>query len=223
MKIINFIFLLFVSFVVAKAQEIQTQNAQEKAQEIQEVKNIYTFPINHAILLNKLFLDNPIYTLKLQSSYKKAQNIILKENEIKEADITLLKNELLKPVENILPVLHKKLFRFITEPLFISLLGLDAKNIVLEKTQNKDVTLENIFKYLDLEKIPASVQFLNADEKLADTFFDNFIKDKKSLLIVCQEFTSFFESINNTFTDETKNKAVEFYKKLTEQIKNKTK
>ncbi|KKP24242.1 MAG: hypothetical protein SZ59_C0002G0088 [candidate division TM6 bacterium GW2011_GWF2_28_16] len=215
MKNIKFIILLFISFnnLCANTEIIPEQKQTQLA--------VYNFPENHAKLLNQIFLDNPIYTLKLQSSYKKAQTIILKKNEIKDTEIESLKNELLKPVDYILPVLHKKVFRFITEPLLLALLSLESKQFVLEKSQSKELTLENIFKYLDLEKIPASLQFLNTDEKEAGTFFDKFIKNKTSLLIVCQEFTSFFESINNTFTDETKNKAIEFYKKLIEQSKNK--
>ncbi len=185
-------------------------------------KLIYTIPESHSRLINKIFKDNLIYMLRLQSSYKNSKIILTKKDNIKEAEVEKFKQEMLKPVKDIFPLLHKKIFRFINEPLFISLLSQNLIDKIKNTAANKNIIIENIkledaSKYLDKEEMPACLIFLNTDAREIDGFFEKYIHDKDSLLKVCEELIQLFGSLNKTFTEETKNGAKEFYKKLIEQ------
>jgi hypothetical protein len=235
-KYLRVVFCFFVILTINKAYS--EQNTNQVAQLVNQIStnNIsatnatqasiiqiskYIVPENHAKIINKIFQENPIYTLRLQSSYKKALDIIVNANIIQETDVPKLKNDALKPVVAVFPVLHKKAFRFVNEPLFMSLLSPESKAKIMLITGNTNIKLEDVFKFEEYTKIPVGLKFLNCEEKDAPMFFDNFVKDKETLLETCKELIALFEPINNIFTDETKNKAFEFYKKLTGQTKTK--
>ena len=179
----------------------------------------YIVPENHAKIINKIFQENPIYTLRLQSSYKKSLDIVLTADAISEADVPKLKNDALKPVITVFPILHKKAFRFVNEPLFMSLLSPESKAKIILASNSANIKLEAVFKFEEISKIPVGLKFLNCEEKDAPMFFDNFVKNKETLLEICKELIALFEPINNIFTEETTKKAFELYKKLTGQTK----
>jgi len=130
-----------------------------------------------------------------------------------------LKNDALKPVITVFPILHKKAFRFVNEPLFMSLLSPESKAKIILASNSANIKLEAVFKFEEISKIPVGLKFLNCEEKDAPMFFDNFVKNKETLLEICKELIALFEPINNIFTEETTKKAFELYKKLTGQTK----
>ncbi|MBU4269661.1 hypothetical protein KJ644_04440 [Candidatus Dependentiae bacterium] len=217
---------IFCFFIVLGLKNINCMQAQQSIKNIATNNSIiqnskYIVPENHAKIIDKIFGENPIYTLRLQSSYKELQKIVENINSIQELDVPKLKNGALKPVITVFPVLHKRAFRFVNEPLFMSLLSAESKAKIMLSVNTANIKLEDVFKFEADANIPVGLKFLNCLEKDAPMFFENFIKDKATLLQVCTELIALFEPINNILTDETKNKAVEFYRKLMEQNKTK--
>lgn len=211
--------LLVISIFAINANKIkvETVNTNDK----KEITEIYTFPENHIKLINTIFQEVPIYTLRLQSSYKKALTIISQENDIKETDIENLKATVLNPVKQLFTALHRKAFRFIIEPFIVSLLDKESETIIIEKTsvekiniKNQKIKLEDVFKHMEIDKIPVGLKFLNSDEKECPDFFYNYVQNKETLLKACKELIALFEPINKILTEETKKKAVDYYKSI---------
>ena len=208
------------------------------AQSTQSISNdeierkIKLIPISHINLINMIFMEAPIYTLKTQGAYKKAQQIlkildpqtkdlIVKFNkqyntqEKINALIVKYREEIVRPVKNLFPLLHLQEYRFINEPLFINILIEEkTQNEIKSKTKKNKVSLEDIYKHIDKKDIPIGLKFLKTDTKAAQTFFKDFIIDKETLITCCKEFDILFGPFNKILTQETKNNAVKYYKEL---------
>lgn len=228
----NITILLLVLF----SQRINAQFKNQLKLEKEKIENIIQkkadlISESHQNLINVIFQETPIYTLKMQSIYKKTKQILKELNDSKKLEskinlkdkveivdknrVETLKLEILKSVEHIIPLLHRKAYRFLNEPLFVELLlDEDVKEKIKRKTKKDKVTIDDINKNLSKEEIPVGIKFLNAESKKASTFFFDYVQDKDTLLNCVSEFDKLFGPFNRILTDETKQKAVDFYKEL---------
>lgn len=230
MKNIKTICLL--SLFLSSSQVAQTQTKEQNTSDEKIEKKIKLIPASHINLINMIFMEAPLYTLKTQAAYKKSQQILKEldlktDSEIKafnknyntEEKIKTLvsqrQEEILKPVRELFPLLHLKEYRFINEPLFINMLIEEkTQNEIKLKTKKNKISIEDIYEYIDLKDIPIGLKFLNSSKEKAQTFFKDYIIDKETLITCCEEFTALFGPFNKILTKKTKDNAVQYYKAL---------
>jgi hypothetical protein len=237
MKNLTILLLVLSSQIINAQFKDQTKLEKKRIEDVIQNK-ADLISESHQNLINIIFQEAPIYTLKLQGAYKKTQQILKELNDAKELElksslknktevvdkdkVEVLKLEILKPIEQLIPLLHRKAYRFLNEPLFVELLlDEDVKDKIKSKTRSDKVTVEDINKILSENEIPVGIKFLNTDSKKASTFFFDYIQDKDTLLNCASEFDKLFGPFNRILTEETKQKAVNFYKELIAKAKKK--
>lgn len=217
---------------VSESTQGEVTQKLNKQKEIEIERKLNLIPESHKNLINIIFTEVPLYTLKTQSAYKKAQQILKEldpqtKNDIDKfnkkyntqekinALVVKYRDEIVRPVKDVFPLLHLKEYRFINEPLFINILIEEkTQNEIKLKTKKNNVSLEDIYAHINEKDIPLGLKFLKVDEKAAQTFFKDFIIDKETLITCCKEFDTLFGPFNKILTQKTKNNAVKYYKKL---------
>lgn len=226
MKNIKIIYLLSLtlSLQITQAEIIKHNEPTELEKKFEEKAKL--IQEGHVNLINVIFQEAPAYTLKLQSAFQKVQKILLEFNtEIKTKKlinkedekilIAQLKIDILKPVEQLAPLLHKKGYRFLNEPLFIELsLEEETKEAIKTKIKKSNLSLDDIYQNIEENQIPLALKFLKSDEKTSQSFFSDFIVDRETLIETCKELEKLLGPLNKILTDQTKQKAIEFYKNL---------
>ncbi len=229
-KTICLLSLFLSASQITQAQISEQNTSNEKETEIE--KKIRLIPTSHINLINMIFMEAPLYTLKIQAAYRKSQQILKEfdlqtDSEIKafnkkyntkekiKALVSQRQEDILKPVKELFPLLHLKEYRFINEPLFVNMLIEEkTQNEIKLKTKKDKVSIEDIYKYMNLKDIPIGLKFLNSNKEKAQTFFKDYIIDKETLITCCGEFTALFGPFNKILTQKTKDNAVQYYKAL---------